>query len=521
MHLASSVPAHGGYWPMPRLRRDHAMLMAAFAGYVLFWTIVNTVANGGAVDHDMTEAYVWGREFQLGYYKHPPFWAWIAGAWFSILPHRAWAFALLSSTNAAIGLLGSWFLIGRFASGENRISATLLLLLTPYYSWFAYRFNANTIFLSLWPWTALFFVRSVENQRRSDAVLFGIFAGFGMLSKYYAVVLLATCGLAGCVHPNRRAYFTSVRPWISFAAGAALFLPHLWWLIRNEFPPFHYFAGETGHSWGFALGQVLNLLIESAVWLIPAALVIMLARRRPGSDEDNSAANPRLPFLAVLCFAPVLLTVAAGLTFRIVLTSGTAISTFCLAPLLLIEITATGRARPIARLARATVIATGAASLALSPLLAYAHVVRPVAMLRSIPGADQPGRELAEAATRIWHDKTSAPLRIVGGTISAPGIPTPFGDPYADLIAFYSSDQPSEFIDYSLAHAPWITRPRLARDGLLTVCPAANPDCVEAAMAAVGPHSSRVTVTLSRRFLFWSGRPATFILMINPPHSTT
>lgn len=515
-----SIPARAGHWPLPRLRRDYATLAAAFAGYVLFWTIINAIANGGGLDHDTTEAYVWGREFQLGYYKHPPLWAWVAGAWFSILPHRAWAFSLLSATNAAIGLLGSWFLIGRFVGGEKRIAATLLLLLTPYYSWFAYRYNANTIFLSLWPWTALFFVRSLENERWSDAVLFGIFAGLDMLSKYYALLLLATCAIAACVHPQRRAYFTSFRPWISFATGALLFAPHLWWLAQNGYPPIHFFAGETGHSWPFALRQSVSVLLESVAWLIPAALVIAVARRRTASPGDIVARNPNLRFLAVLSFAPVLLTAVACLAFRLLLTSGTASSTLCLAPLFLLEVMGGNKARPIAGLSRSVCIATGAASLAFAPLLAYGHVVHPVGVLRSFPGSDQPGRELAAAATKIWRGKTGVPLKIVGGTLTDPAIPVSYGDPVADLVAFYSDDHPSEFIDYSTTHAPWITPRLLARDGFLVVCPAGNADCIKAASAFAGPQSSQASVTLSHRFLFWRGKPATFILMINPPHST-
>ena len=80
----------------------------------------------------MAEAYVWGREFQLGYFAHPPFWAWIAGLWFEFFPRVDWAFYLLSMLNAGLGLLGSWFLIGNFASGDRRLAATALLLLTPF-----------------------------------------------------------------------------------------------------------------------------------------------------------------------------------------------------------------------------------------------------------------------------------------------------------------------------------------------------------------------------------------------------
>jgi hypothetical protein len=158
------------------------------------------------------------------------------------------------------------------------------------YSWFAYRYNANTIFLSLWPWTALFVIRSLESERRSNAVLFGIFAACDMLSKYYAVLLLATCALAACVHPQRWVHFTSFRPCISFATGALLFAPLLWWLAQDGFPRFHFFASETGHSWSFALIQHCTCAVDQS----PAARARWVAYGsvRP---ETPTASRPHPP----------------------------------------------------------------------------------------------------------------------------------------------------------------------------------------------------------------------------------
>ena len=54
--------------------------VALLAIFVAIWTLYAVVsAAPAAIHNDMAEAYVWGREFQLGYSKHPPFWAWIAG----------------------------------------------------------------------------------------------------------------------------------------------------------------------------------------------------------------------------------------------------------------------------------------------------------------------------------------------------------------------------------------------------------------------------------------------------------
>ena len=45
----------------------------------------------GTPHHDMTEAWAWGKEFQLGYAKHPPFTAWLVGGWFAVMPRTTGA----------------------------------------------------------------------------------------------------------------------------------------------------------------------------------------------------------------------------------------------------------------------------------------------------------------------------------------------------------------------------------------------------------------------------------------------
>src|SRR4029079_8034790 len=146
---------------------------------------------------------VWGRQFEFGYFQHPPFWAWIAGLWFEVFPRADWAFTLVAVLNGGLGLYGSWLLIGDFADGNRRLAATVLLLLTPFYTFLALKYNANSIFLSLWPWTMHFFIRSIDDCHLADAILFGLFIGVALLSKYFAVILAATCFVAALVHPLR------------------------------------------------------------------------------------------------------------------------------------------------------------------------------------------------------------------------------------------------------------------------------------------------------------------------------
>ncbi len=124
-----------------------------------------------ALHFDLLEAYAWGQEFQLGYNQHGPFWAWIAGAWFLLFPNTNTSFVALEALNATLGLFGAWMLIGLFTKGWERHAATLLLVATPFYTFNAYKYNANTIFISLWPWTLYFFIRSVDLMSKRDAAI--------------------------------------------------------------------------------------------------------------------------------------------------------------------------------------------------------------------------------------------------------------------------------------------------------------------------------------------------------------
>ena len=267
-------------WPDRKVQSTLWPSLALLALIVLVWTLYGVIsASPAAIHNDMAEAYAWGREFQLGYEKHPPFWAWIAGLWFEVFPRADWAFIFLAVLNAGLGLYGSWMLIGDFAEGERRLAATALLLLTPFYTFLALKYNANSIFLSLWPWTMHFFVRSIDNRRLVDAILFGLFIGMALLSKYFALILGTTCFVAALVHPARRAYFASPAPYVALLVAALVFAPHAWWLVRSGAPTVDYLIHKTGFSVIAAITACVTLLAGVFLFHSIIIAVIALAKR--------------------------------------------------------------------------------------------------------------------------------------------------------------------------------------------------------------------------------------------------
>jgi 4-amino-4-deoxy-L-arabinose transferase-like glycosyltransferase len=477
---------------------------------VVVWSIYGAITDGPAAIHgDMAEAYVWGQEFQLGYNQHPPFWAWIAGAWFRVLPRTGWSFDLLSVLNASLGLIGSWKLIGEFAKGDRRIAATALLLLTPFYTFLSLKYNANTIFLSIWPWTLFFFVRSIDHRRLGDAVGFGVLMALAMLSKYYAVVLGLTCLAAALAHPERRRYFTSWSPYVSTAVGLVLFSPHVWWLFHRDFLPVRYAMNlSAAHNLasrgiGGAAKFALDLVVACVAYQAVVAIVIVAARGRGARPAGRRIwRDRRLRMISILVLAPLLLTLIAGLAFRLKVSSNMMLGVFSLAPLLLIELIGVAEDARLKRLAIGLACALSILALALSPVVALTKITQ----AKDDPNLTLPRRELAIEATRIWRARTGLPLAYVAG-----------GDLYPDAVAFYSPDRPHSFIHFDVRRAPWVTPDDLGRHGLLAVCAAEDVQCQALAQHFATPATGRVALTLHHTYWGHARAPHTFVLFVIPP----
>lgn len=483
-------------------------ILAVLAAFTAIWALYLTITEAPfAIKHDMAEAYAWGQEFQLGYNQHPPFFAWVCGLWFLLFPRTGWAFALLSSLNAGIGLWGAWRLIGDFAQGRKHMAAWLLLLLTPLYTFYAYKYDANTIFLSIWPWTQHYFMKSLRGRGTGDAVGLGVCVGLAMMSKYYAAILVATCLLAAPQHPARWKYLASVSPYISFAVAALICAPHTEWLLTHRAPPVRYLESISDLPWGLVIGLAARTFASALGMSLGAVgivgLVAWLSRHDGPAAVSRDADGPMLRVLGTLALAPLVLTIVGALALRTRSTPEMPIGTFALLPLLAIE---AARIWDIDRLYRiawrlAAVVTLGA--LVLSPAIAAQR-----AFLSSEAMKVAPYQEVAAAATRIWRARTALPLAYVGGS-----------DWYENAIAFYSPDRPHAFVHFDYARNLWVTPEVLAQHGLLSVCISDDRICLAETARFVTPETTRTEVALAHAFWGHVARPVHFVLTVIPPRS--
>ena len=489
----------------PQRRAEGPPLLLAAAAFVAVWTVYFGISESGAsLHHDMAEAYAWGIEFQLGYSKHPPFWAWVCGAWFEVFPRTNASFALLTSLNAVLGLLGSWKLIGEFATGEKRIAATLLLLVTPFYTFLSFKYNANSVFLSIWPWAAYAFLRSIAGGGWSAALAFGLLMGIAALSKYYVAVLAGSLLAATLVHPRGWKYLRSPWPYLSVAVAALVFAPHGWWLVIHDAPPFHYFSGETHRESVSPLQHaVFTFLGAIAQNAIAFGLVAVVARPTwTGLRERASAlrSDPRFRVMAALALGPLLFTVAAAMILQTKVSPNMTMATFSLAPLLAIE-WLEPEAIQMRRYAVGLALVVTLGALLVSPLVPVAR-----AWYSQQPMDVEPRQELALAATDFWRATTGASLVYVGGS-----------ENYDTAVAFYSGDRPHAFIMLDFQRSFWVTPELLREKGLLTVCLAADALCREAAARFATPATVTREISVSHDFAGHKGARHAFILSATPP----
>jgi hypothetical protein len=327
-----------------------------------------------------------------------------------------------------------------------------------------------------------------------------------LLSKYFAVILAATCFVAALLHPARRAYFASSAPYVSLLIAALIFSPHVWWLVRSDAPTLDYFIHKTGFSVIAVITACVTLL--AGVFLFHSIIIVVIAVAKRSDPRSWVTpfilhwTEPRFRVLTTLAILPLVLTVVAGLVFRLRPDTNMTIGIFTLMPLLFIEVAGAEGDNRLYRAARTSAITVTLVALALSPAIAFAKI-----WYRGDVNYTEPRKELAVRATALWHRATSLPLQYVGGS-----------QRYEDALAFYSPDHPHVFIHLNYRRAPWVTQGDINQAGLLVVCSVNDKPCLNSAASVSTPQTQRIDLSLFHSFLGYTVGYSSFVVTMVPPH---
>jgi 4-amino-4-deoxy-L-arabinose transferase-like glycosyltransferase len=464
--------------------RSGVPLTLYLAAHALVWTLATWVSSCNLdANGDMVENYVWGIEWQAGYSKHPPLFAWITAAWFSVFPRTELAYFALSSLNAAVGLLGVAALARRFLPADTAAFAALALGMSPLYTALAMKFNANAVQLSVWPWAAVAFVAFMQEGRLRHAAAYGALAGLALLGKYFSVVLLLALPIAALAVPAWRKRLRGAGAGLALLVGVVVMVPHGLWMVEQEFTTLRFAAARSAGELVPALQRLANFTAAQVVYLAPSLIFLLLATR-PGQRRE-AARRVAAAFVEPssqrelwwLALAPMFVIAAIAALHRTEMASVWGMAQWFAVTAWWLAVLARHGIEPRAEWLPRALPAIWIAVLVLSVGVG-AFEAR-----RGSEDASSPQAELTQAAQAAWRERVKQPLRIVGGSL-----------PEAHAIAFYGDGKIRWWNPMAPATTPWLSVADVRRDGALLVCADGDLSCERSARELVAAPPVEVSV---------------------------
>ncbi|MBI5927559.1 MAG: glycosyltransferase family 39 protein [Aquabacterium sp.] len=478
--------------------------------HLLIWTALPLLVSRN-LPLDVVEALAWGREWQWGYYKHPPLSGWIAemARWGT----SNWSLFLLAQVMVTAGLAGAW-LLGKDLLGTRL--ATLALIATEgvhYFNLSSTEFNANVVMFPFWAWASLSFWRATQSGRLIWWLVLGLCCGLGTLGKYVFLLLPACMFIYTLVHPAARRCWATAGPWAAAAVFALILAPHVSWAIDNDWATLQYALGR-GHSEELArtgswAQEFVHFVLAQSLVLLP--LWALLRSLGPAAASSRPAEQRWLLF--TLALAPLLLIMTAATLAQAKMLHMWASPFFlCAAPLYLAW--RQPRVLNTSRFIKATLVWVTLTAL----VFAITALWGPQKKHR-LDRTSYPGREIAQTLTAQWRAQTGQPLRIVAGE--------PF---VSGTVAHYSDDRPTVFYDADFSESLWLQPEQVHRDGALFVWPIGRGDTamppppadsreqVQALLARYPNLQARPTLLIHTS---WMGKPYTVAVAwaVLPPAS--
>ena len=423
--------------------------------YFVIWSIAPAFL-ASSVPFDVSEGISWGSEWQWGYYKHPPFSSWVLYSFYQMFGHIGPY--LLSQLYVLLTLFIIYKLGKQIWSVPIALLGSTLTLAVVYYGYPSLEFNHNVAQFPIWAGLYLVFYQALTKNRLMDWVLLGVLGGLGMLTKYSVVFLLIPMALY-LLLPKQWPLLKRPQPWLAAFIMIAIFVPHLYWLMMNDWLPFGYASGRA-HDVDETANNIkrhfswLSFIIAQIIAHIPLLLMLVFNRKRLFGISDYKQSLPTgATLLWYLWAAPVGVLVVLSLVFGMGLRDMWGMPMWALSGLL----AASFILPPTQRLTAATL----RKSLVIWLMLATTLMIIYVGFgdkLRDKPSRMQwPEQTLAGQALTTWQSVSSCPLDSVSG------------DRWLGALVAINSGFPSQMISGPASHSPWMSSERLQQNGTLVM----------------------------------------------------
>lgn len=427
--------------------------------HVSAWTLAPALTRF-TLPMDSMEGTIWGRQLEWGYDKNPFMNGWLTALALKLDHHSGFAIYLFSQLSVAICFFAAWKLAKKMVPPLYALIAVLLLEGMQYYNFHAIDFNDNTLELSLWSLLALFFYQAVRSGKLCDWILTGLFAGLGLMTKYYIVMLFLPMALLLITTSEGRQQFKTVGFYLSIAIAMGMILPHVVWLFSHDFVTLTYAVNRVASAptWYNHLFFPAQFAWQQFEVLLPALLLfsVLFMGEKPRRLKPPMMINSfDQAFLFWVGAGPLLFTILLSAISGIKLRAGWGQPLFSLWGIILVAwaqpyLTKEKLYRFIAVIFGFLVITV----MAYSASLIHA---------RDTSSANFPGKKIATWVTQSWHDQYHVPLKYVAGSRWLAG-----------NVAFYSDDRPQVYIEWNHRLSSWIDEDKLKKNGAVFVWDLSN-----------------------------------------------
>ena len=373
--------------------------------HLVIWTLVPSITNLN-LPLDTIEALAWGSDLDWGFSKHPPLSAFSVEIFYRLFGNQDWAFYLLSQIFVASSFFIVWLFSKDFFQNKKFCLISVLLLEGIFfYNFTTPEFNVNVCQLPFWALSVLYAWKGFKDNKNLDWLLFGLFAALGILSKYLFIYLLIAMDFFFFYMIIKKKI--NLKSLVSLISFFLVLLPHLIWLIENNYITINYALHRTGigdqnllehfsHPVIF-LGKQIGILIP---FLVMFALLVSKFKTKFNLKDK------KLLFLLCITIVPIILMFLTSLIM------GAKIRTMWMTPFyLFFGVLLLYIFQYKINLKRLNYFLSVFIILFIFSPLAYAYI----SLTETNKRTDYPGRKIAQAVEKKWKDKFINNIGLVSG----------------------------------------------------------------------------------------------------------
>lgn len=211
-----------------------------FIVVISLFRVLSLYINVHFIDLYMDESYYWGwsRSFELGYYSKPPMVAWLIMLTTSLFGDSEIAIKIGSILVYPITTIIIYKIAYELFDKKVAFYSALLFFTLPSVWLSSAIISTDVVLLLFWSLTLYGFVLAIKYDKAKYWLVAGLFAGFGLLSKYNMIFILFSIVAIFVFFKDYRHHLKNRYFYLSMVVAFCIFVPNLYWQYTHDFVSF-------------------------------------------------------------------------------------------------------------------------------------------------------------------------------------------------------------------------------------------------------------------------------------------